>query len=211
MMRYLPLALLGAAFVFLAFGPAQPEPAAPADTPGELAGEKKAEAPETAKTDEPQEMEIHGISREVHSDSPVVVLSTRDKKRFLLVFIGHNEAAAILRETLRKTAELPPPPRPMTHDLLKNTIVQMGGTVDKITITKIDQGIFFAEISVRLKETVIAIDARPSDSMALAVRFKAPILVARDVLEEAGQSTPPAIQPDEEVQDEAKDYPKDAI
>lgn len=212
MRKWILLLLSLAALVLLALRHAHsggsPEGPAPEKEP---AADARAEGEKNKKSDV-EEMFVHSVSREVHSESPVVVLATGDKSRFLLVFIGPNEAAAILRETLRTSAELPPPPRPMTHDLLKDTITQMGGKLVKITITKIENGIFFAELAIDMNSSIVVIDARPSDSMALAVRFKAPIFVTKQVLDEAGQSSPPLSEREEGPKGEEKpSVPADAI
>ena len=138
------------------------------------------------------EMDIHNVARVLQGGSPmaVVILSTKKKERYLMVFVGPNEAEAIVRETAGIK-----PPRPMTHDLLKNTISKFGGKVKDITITKLEDGIFYAEIAVKTKSSIVTIDARPSDSMALAVRVKAPIFVNKKVLEEAGHTQSPEAIP----------------
>jgi len=136
---------------------------------------------------------------------PQVILATEKKDRFLVIVIGPAEAAAIFTQ-LRGA---PSPPRPMTHDLLKNVITQLGATVQRVVVTRIQDNTFHAEIVLRRGDATLRIDARPSDAMALALRARAPIAVARRVLDEAGltpdqlreggepeKPRPPAADPD---------------
>lgn len=129
--------------------------------------------------------------------APLVILATASNDRFLIIVVGHSEALAILRE-LKPHAPLP---RPMTHDLLRNVIARLGGKLEKVVVTRLLEGTFFADLVLRRGETAIRIDSRPSDALALALRTGAKVFVARKVLEEAG------ISPDELDQDE-KPQPK---
>jgi len=125
---------------------------------------------------------IRDVKMDRTTDTPLVILETAKKDRLLVVAIGHGEAFAILR----KLRAVEPPPRPMTHDLLKSVVEGLGGKLDKAVITRLDDGTFYAVLVVRRGETIVPIDARPSDAMALALRMAAPIFVARAVLDEAG-------------------------
>ena len=81
------------------------------------------------------------------------------------------------------------PPRPLTHDLLKETIAQLGATLERIVITKLEFNTFFATLSLRTREgEAREVDARPSDSIAVALRADAPIFVAEDVLNQVASS-----------------------
>lgn len=115
--------------------------------------------------------------------APVVLLETQKRDRVLAVVIGHAEAMAILSVLRRE----PPPPRPMTHDLLKNVIAQLGGKLERVVITRLEGGTFYASLIVRRGDAEVTIDARPSDGMALALRAGAGVFVAQAVLDEAGQ------------------------
>ena len=109
-----------------------------------------------------------------------LILKESDGNRRLPIIIGAFEAQAIALEI-----EGIKPPRPMTHDLLKNMIESLGSTVSEVTITELRDGTFYARIGV---ESAIndEIDSRPSDAIAVAVRFGVPIYVAEEVLQEAG-------------------------
>ena len=168
-------------------------------------GEKKTGSAEK-KTPEFIEMKIHGVSRELNSGSHVVILGTKDEKTFLLIYIGPNEAAAIFRERAGiKT------PRPLTHDLLKRVITGLDAKVERITVTKIENDIFYAEINITAGKKKAVIDARPSDSMALAVRVKAPIFVARKVLDDAGRTRKSLEIPEEDKPKMKKRTARDTI
>ncbi|QAY59571.1 bifunctional nuclease family protein [Microbacterium protaetiae] len=101
--------------------------------------------------------------------------------RLLPIWIGPMEATSIM--VAIEGAETP---RPLTHDLLRTTLETLGASVDKVEVTRIDDGTFYAEIIVTAGGAVHSIDARPSDAVALASRTDAPIFVADEVLAEAG-------------------------
>ena len=124
--------------------------------------------------------------------TPLVILATKDNDRLLVIVVGHAEALAILRE-LRPH---PPFPRPLTHDLLRDVILALGGKLDRVVVTRLVEGTFFADLVIRRGKTTLRVDARPSDAMALALKMGARLFVAKKVLDEAG------ISPDELDQDE---------
>ncbi len=111
----------------------------------------------------------------------VVVLREADSRRYLPIWIGPFEADAIAMAIQGHE-----PQRPLTHDLLKATIVDMGGTVSHILVNDIHDNTFFARIVVEHYGRNIEIDARPSDAIALAVRTDVPIYVETHVLDQAG-------------------------
>ncbi len=115
---------------------------------------------------------INGLALDVTSNSPVVVLAPEDGDLVLPIWIGHFEAWAIAMELSGVTSK-----RPLTHDLLSGIITQLGGTVDKIEVTELKDQTFFAKIHVSCDGKSLEIDARPSDSIALALKSKAPIFV----------------------------------
>jgi bifunctional DNase/RNase len=130
---------------------------------------------------DPVRMEIKGLMLDPSSNTPIVVLRDVDSKVFLPIWIGVFEANAI---ALR--IEGVDPPRPMTHDLLFASLLRLGATVEKVTISDLKENTFFALISLGLPATGgIEIDSRPSDAIALALRANAPIFVLQSVLEEA--------------------------
>ena len=127
---------------------------------------------------------IASLSVDAVSNQPVIILKPADDKvmpgRLLPIWIGHPEATAILLALQGLE-----PPRPMTHDLLKNVLDTLDMQVERVEITRVEEGTFFAAIVLRGEERTLVVDARPSDSIALAVRTYTPIFVAEDVLEEA--------------------------
>lgn len=126
------------------------------------------------------EVEILGLSASTGSNGAyALILKERNGERRLPIVIGAPEAQAIAAEL-----EGVRPTRPMTHDLLKNIIVQAGGSVSEVCIVDLRDSIFYAQITIEGLE--LQVDARPSDAIALAVRFEAPIYVDDSVLEEAG-------------------------
>ena len=106
--------------------------------------------------------------------------------RFLILGIGPAEARAIA-DALAKTK----PPRPQTHDLLQAVTEQLGGAVERVTVTRLEKNVFYAELLLRQGDRLIPVDARPSDSIALALRAGARVAVAEGVLEAAGVAESP--------------------
>src|ERR671936_960729 len=126
------------------------------------------------------EMVIYGVSFDLVGKQPIVLLKTADGNKFLPIWIGHPEAAAILMK-LQSQA----PPRPMTHDLLTDMLEQLGAQVVRITVTELRENTFYAQITVAQDGTEIEVDSRPSDAIALAIRAEAPIFAADRVIEES--------------------------
>jgi len=126
------------------------------------------------------EMELNKIIVNEKRHDQVIVLKEKKGKRLLPIVIGILEAQAI---KIKLTGFSPP--RPLTHDLLKSTIEELGGNLEKVVIDKLEQNTFHAKLVVRINGKLKHIDARPSDSIALAVRMKAPIFVEEAVLEKA--------------------------
>lgn len=123
-----------------------------------------------------------GVRMELPSNTPAMDLrEPTGQQRELAIFIGGPEAAAIAYalEGFR-------PPRPLTHDLLIETIESLGGSLDEVAITKIEDSTFFAELRVRRGMETITISCRPSDGVAIAVRTQCRIVCAEEVLEAAG-------------------------
>ncbi|HKT44632.1 MAG TPA: bifunctional nuclease family protein [Gaiellaceae bacterium] len=127
-----------------------------------------------------QEMLIYGVSFDLVGKQPIVLLKTADGNKFLPIWIGHPEAAAILMK-LQSQA----PPRPMTHDLLSDMIDQLGAQIVRITVTELRENTFYAQITLQQDGGEIEIDSRPSDAIALAIRAEAPIFAADRVIEES--------------------------
>ncbi len=112
------------------------------------------------------------------TNTPVVILQENDGQRVLPIWIGPAEASAIAMELAGVKFS-----RPLTHDLLKQVIVGLGAELRKVIITQVKDNTYFAELHIYRGDTVIQIDARPSDSIALALRLKAPILTSETLLE----------------------------
>jgi uncharacterized protein len=135
-----------------------------------------------------QEMVIYGVSFDLVGKQPIVLLKTADANKFLPIWIGHPEAAAILMK-LQDQA----PVRPMTHDLLTEMIEQLDAQVLRITVTELRDSTFYATITLMLNGAEIDVDSRPSDAIALAVRSAdpagerdhAPIFADEAVIEES--------------------------
>lgn len=111
----------------------------------------------------------------------VVVLREGDTNRYLPIWIGPFEADAIAMAIQGHE-----PPRPLTHDLLKSMVSDLGGTVSHILVNDIHDNTFFAQIVIEQYGRSVEVDARPSDAIALAVRTDVPIFVATSVLDQAG-------------------------
>ena len=127
-----------------------------------------------------QEMLIYGVSFDLVGKQPIVLLKTADGNKFLPIWIGHPEAAAILMKLQSQSV-----PRPMTHDLLSDMLEQLGAQVVRITVTELRENTFYAQITVTQDGTEIEVDSRPSDAIALAIRAEAPIFAADRVIEES--------------------------
>jgi bifunctional DNase/RNase len=127
-----------------------------------------------------QEMVIYGVSFDLVGKQPIVLLKTADGNRYLPIWIGQPEAAAILMK-LQGAAT----PRPMTHDLVTDLLEQLDAQVVRITVTELRDNTFYASITVTMNGSEIEVDSRPSDAIALAVRADAPIFAADRVIEES--------------------------
>ena len=150
------------------------------------------------------EMHVAGIANDPRNNHPIVVLNDEQNRRALPIWIGIFEANAILRALDEQKPE-----RPMTHDLLLNTITEIGFKVKHIEINELASNTYFATIVLHLndasgQEVLKLIDARPSDAIALALRAKAPIFVAPQVVVEGTVATDH--HKDEEEQEEFKKF-----
>ncbi len=126
------------------------------------------------------EMTLAGVRIELPSNSPIVLLREADGDRYLPIWIGQPEAAAIALALQGVVT-----PRPMTHDLLKNILDEMAVQVSNIVITELREGTFYAVINMQRNGASYEISSRPSDAIALAVRLGCKILASEDVLAEA--------------------------
>jgi uncharacterized protein len=126
------------------------------------------------------EMSIKGLMVDPVTNTPIVILRDKDGQRVLPIWVGIFEANAIALQI-----ENVAPPRPMTHDLLRNVIQDLNATVQKIVVCDLQDNTFYALIYLDLNGDTVAIDARPSDAIALALRTRAPIFVEDAVIENA--------------------------
>jgi bifunctional DNase/RNase len=125
-------------------------------------------------------MVIYGVSFDLVGKQPIVLLKTASGNKFLPIWIGHPEAAAILMKLQGAST-----PRPMTHDLFTDILAQLDVQVTRITVTELRENTFYASITIQQNGAEIEIDSRPSDAIALAVRADAPIFAADRVIEES--------------------------
>jgi uncharacterized protein len=148
-------------------------------------------------------MSIYGINLDLFSSSPIVILKVEDENRYLPIWIGQPEARSILMKLQNQEFS-----RPLTHDLTVNLVSELGGSMDKVTVTELRDSTFFAVISVQVDGRTIEIDSRPSDAIALAVRAGAEIFAADEVIEEAAVVFEEAMEeaPEDEVVDKFKDW-----
>ncbi|HKI23275.1 MAG TPA: bifunctional nuclease family protein [Gaiellaceae bacterium] len=147
------------------------------------------------------EMVIYGVSFDLVGKQPIVLLKTADGNRFLPIWIGHPEAAAILMKLQGAST-----PRPMTHDLLTDVLDQLDCEVVRITVTELRENTFYASITVQQNGSEIEIDSRPSDAIAIAVRSDAPIFAAERVIEESAIEFEGEDVNEEEIVDEFKKF-----
>jgi uncharacterized protein len=126
------------------------------------------------------EMTIKGLMVDPITNMPIIILRDHDGQRVLPIWVGIFEANAIALQ-MENIAT----PRPMTHDLLRNVIQDLSGTVRKIVVSDLKDNTFYALIYVETPAETIAIDARPSDAIALALRTQAPIFVEESVIDNA--------------------------
>ncbi len=126
------------------------------------------------------------------TNSYVVVLQERGGTRLLPIWIGQPEAESIVRHMHNVKGM-----RPLTHDLVRNLILGMGAQLKRVHITRVEKSTYYAELQIQNGETLVHIDARPSDSIAIALRLAAPIYAADDLL----------VEPAEEEDDDSGDVP----
>ena len=141
------------------------------------------------------ELQLVGVRVELPTNQPIVLLREREGERYLPIWIGPVEATAIALGMQGIETQ-----RPMTHDLMRDLLQGLGVTVNRILITELREGTFYAEIQMTSNGSDVSISSRPSDALALAVRMELDIFANEDVLDEA--SIP--IKDDEEPDAEAE-------
>jgi bifunctional DNase/RNase len=140
------------------------------------------------------EVKIRALMMDPNSGTPIVILKDVNSETMLPIWVGAYEANAIALE-IEKVA----PQRPMTHDLLRNLIIEMGARVNRVVVTDLRDNTFFAVIEMQTSEgTSMILDSRPSDAIALALRVDCPIFVDLNVIQASRSATP-------NVQDEPGD------
>ena len=148
-----------------------------------------------------QQMNVYGVSFDLVGKQPIVLLKTVEGNRFLPIWIGHPEAAAILMK-LQNAAT----PRPMTHDLVTDMLEKLEARVTRIAVTELRENTFYAVVTVAVDGSEIEIDSRPSDAIALAVRSDAPIFADDSVIEESAIEFEHEDVNEEEVVEEFKKF-----
>ena len=137
-------------------------------------------------------MDVVGVRMEMPANTPIVLLRESEGVRYLPIWIGAVEATAIAY-----AQQGVKPPRPLTHDLMRDLMEALGATITNVQITALEEGVFYAVISF---DTGLEVSARPSDAIALALRMGVPILGAEAVLESAGVEIPSEEEPVQEDQ-----------
>lgn len=126
------------------------------------------------------EMKIRGLMVDPSTNMPVVILKDPKSEAVLPIWVGLYEANAIALEVEKSTT-----PRPLTHDLLKNAIAGLNAQVQRVVVSELRGDTFYAVIWMEQNGEIVALDARPSDALALALRSDCPIFVAEEVLQAA--------------------------
>ena len=125
------------------------------------------------------EVRVQSLGLDRKTNSPVVILQERGGDRILPIWIGPGEAHAIAIQIAEWTI-----PRPLTHDLMVSVMGVLGGNLDRVNISREEEDTYFAELILHRGEEIIAVDARPSDSIAVALRVKAKIFVDEDLFKD---------------------------
>jgi hypothetical protein len=148
------------------------------------------------------EVEIDSIRVSLMSQQRIVILKERNSARFLPIWIGPYEAEAITLSLQEVEVT-----RPLTHDLLRNILQELGAEITQVNITALRDDVFYARIILTINGREMSIDSRPSDAIALAVRAHVPVFIAEDVMDEAASIPEENIEgePDERL-DVFKDF-----
>ncbi len=126
------------------------------------------------------EVKVQSLGLDRASNMPVLILRELDGERVLPIWIGPGEASAIAMQLADMKFS-----RPLTHDLLVSVVGGLGGSLDRVVITRVADSTYYAELMIRREGNVISVDARPSDSIAVALRMDARIFAADELLERA--------------------------
>ncbi len=131
-----------------------------------------------------REFRIKGLMMDPITNSPIVILQDVETKTLLPIWVGIFEANAIALQIERIDT-----PRPMTHDLIKNILLHLDAEVVKVVVTQLKENTFYALIHLILEGELVAIDSRPSDAIAIALRTDSPIFVTQDVISNSRNMT----------------------
>ncbi len=134
------------------------------------------------------EVKVAHLGVERDTNTPIVVLQEKEGDRLIPIYIGHAEANAIAMELADVKFE-----RPLTHDLLQQVIIGLGAQLSRVLLTRVEKSTYYAELELRRDDHVVQIDARPSDSIALALRLKAPIFASEELLMAATDEDRPTL------------------
>lgn len=126
------------------------------------------------------EMKLAGIALDAATRSPIVLLRDTADRRQLPIYIGQDQARAIINALDNQA-----PPRPLTHDLIANLLEEWGMTLERVVIHSLQDNTFYAILTLRQGEAKKEIDARPSDAIAIALRTNSPIWVMEEVIADA--------------------------
>lgn len=144
------------------------------------------------------EVKIRALMMDPNSGTPIIILKDIESDTMLPIWVGAYEANAIALE-IEKIA----PPRPMTHDLLRNLITELGMQVERVVVTSLRDNTFFAVIEMRTSDgSQMVLDSRPSDAIALALRADCPIYVDMEVIKASRNSVPPEEEDEQSVSEE---------
>jgi bifunctional DNase/RNase len=151
-------------------------------------------------------MELVAVRIELPGNIPVVVLREVDgQHRLLPIFIGQPEATAIAFALDGVVTQ-----RPMTHDLMRDLLQEVGAAVERVVVTHLEEGTFFAEVHLQTGDRKLVVSSRPSDAMALALRVDCPIFATEDLLDEAGlpeeTDTDDEDEPGEDVVEQFREF-----
>ena len=147
------------------------------------------------------EMKVEGLTLDPLTNMPIIILKDSTGQKALPIWVGIFEANAIALEIESITT-----PRPMTHDLLKNVVLSMQGEIKHILVNELKDNTFHAMIAVNYNGNILNIDSRPSDALALAVRFESPVFVEDAVIDENGIEFEKEDFGDEAIVDEFKEF-----
>lgn len=152
-----------------------------------------------------REVKIRHMLVDPTNNSPIILLKDVNSDSMVPIWVGPFEAGSIASEIEKND-----PPRPMTHDLLRNIINQMGGIVKRVIITDLRDNIFYAVIEITVSESIVLIDSRPSDAIALALRVDCPIYIREEVWEaQRSEDSIKVLDDDIADDDEEVDWPEE--